>query len=181
MKSFVRYAMCLFLFVEAETIGKHLEIESNSYRTAQNLSTGLGTRPDQSRTICTSAMPPQLSRFGVSDLCMDLDIYGCGETIRVGLRFKESVTYMFQQDVDTTSSQICVDAQNLTNSPLQVICQGSVILCVSFVRFGQNTLVIGPDRAAGCPSFTIGNCQLPLLGPIPTMNIPLDCFDVGEG
>jgi hypothetical protein len=112
---------------------------------------------------------------------MDLDIYGCGETVRIGLRFKEAATYMFQQDVDTTSSQICVDAQNLTNSPLQVICQGSVLLCVSFVRLGQNTLVIGPDRAAGCPTFTIGNCQLPIVGPIPTMNLPLDCFDVGEG
>ena len=148
---------------------------------ATNQSRGLEVRPDQSRTICTDGMPPQLARFGISDLCMDIDVYGCGETIGVGLRFKESPSYIVQQDIDTTFPQICVPTQNLSNSPLQVICKGSVLLCVTFMRLGQNTLVIGPDYASGCPTFTIGNCQLPIIGPIPTMNLPLDCFDVGQG
>ena len=155
-----------------------IKINRIKYR---NQSSSFGVRPDQSRTICTNGMPPQLSRFGISDLCMDIDIYGCGETVGVGLRFKESSSYIAQQDIDTTFSQVCVPTQNLTNSPLQVICKGSVLLCVTFMRLGQNTLVIGPDYVSGCPTFTIGNCELPVIGPIPTMNLPLDCFEVGQG
>jgi hypothetical protein len=126
-------------------------------------------------------MPPALVPFGISDMCLDIAIHGCGQSINVGLRFKSSVTYIAQQDIDLTSSQVCVAPQNLTNSPLQVICKSSVQLCVSFIRFGRNTLQIGPDSASGCPTFTISNCVLPVVGQVPTMNLPLDCFSVGQG
>jgi hypothetical protein len=186
MKTFFCKVVCRVLILVLVVAGTRSDDVNGiairgKHQLAHNNSNGLRVRPDQSRTICTDGMPPQLARFGISDLCMDIDVYGCGETVGVGVRFKESATYIAQQDIDTTFPQICVPTQNMTNSPLQVICKSSVLLCITFMRLGQNTLVIGPDYAAGCPTFTIGNCQLPIIGPIPTIDLPLDCFDVGQG
>ena len=141
----------------------------------------LSRRADQRQTICSQGMPLVLSKLGVSEICIDLDVYGCGETVGLGLRFKDSATYIAQQNVTTTDSQFCVDTADLSNTPLQSLCQSSVTLCVTFVRAGRNTLLIRPDHAEGCPTLQISNCVLPVVGRMLPINLPLDCFTFGQG
>ncbi len=54
------------------------------------------------KTICTKGMPQILRVLGISDVCMDIDVQGCGTALGFGIRFASQApgsVYLFDQQI----------------------------------------------------------------------------------
>mmetsp|Transcript_38448 Transcript_38448/g.60013 ORF Transcript_38448/g.60013 Transcript_38448/m.60013 type:complete len:389 (-) Transcript_38448:4774-5940(-) len=128
---------------------------------------------------CTSAIPSELSVFGLQDVCADLRLEPCQSSVGVGVRFSGSDDFIFRQSFSADSHETCQAAENLT-SALQYACGNDVELCVNFMRNGQPSLRIGENFLTGCPTVTIKSCVPPFGVEVPDMELPLDCFTLGK-
>jgi hypothetical protein len=59
------------------------------------------------KTICTKGIPPILNPLGISDICLDIDVQGCGTALNFAVRFASQNPggpYLFDQQIVRTST-----------------------------------------------------------------------------
>ncbi|KAJ1496086.1 hypothetical protein T484DRAFT_2757399 [Baffinella frigidus] len=135
---------------------------------------------------CTGPWPPAFRDLHIPPLCAEVDLIGtaneCSPNLRLGVKFEGDASLLFEQDISLRGFDVaCASLENLTaSSNIVGVCGQEVHLCLDFLRQGQNTLEIGADFVAGCPSILVTNCKLGDVV-IPQVKIALGCFTVGSG
>jgi len=103
------------------------------------------------RSECTSGMPQALRVFGIDDICADMELEGCSEVVRVGLRFAHEEQAMVTEEISTGGgASACASSAELGPSALNQACGDSWRICVSFA-----SLQIGRNHLAGCPTIQV--------------------------
>jgi len=103
------------------------------------------------RSECTSGMPQALRVFGIDDICADMELEGCSEVVRVGLRFAQEEQAIVTEEISAGSgASACASSAALGPSALNQACGDSWRICVSFA-----SLQIGRNHLAGCPTIQV--------------------------
>ena len=62
------------------------------------------------RSECTEGMPGWMQWLGIDNVCADMTLEGCSETVRVGLRFKSQATALVEQELSLSSGATCTSS-----------------------------------------------------------------------
>ena len=74
--------------------------------------------------------------LGIDNICADMTLEGCSETVRVGLRFKSQATALVEQELSLSNGATCTSAAALGGTPLDSACGPNWQLCFTFDRAG---------------------------------------------
>ncbi|EKX42328.1 hypothetical protein GUITHDRAFT_111603 [Guillardia theta CCMP2712] len=133
-----------------------------------------GTRIRQ--TQCTS-WPRPLNILGFANLCADMYMHPCQNTVSVEIYLEGATDDLFFQEISPDEGGFC--AKPPATSAVTSACGTDSMICMSFIKDGQDTLHIGPRFLSGCPSVTLKNCRTFPGAYLPEIPMQLDCFQLG--